>query len=134
MPGEEDLPLKRSKRTSKEPICYRKDIGSLGKEAAEDKPSSAQQPRLAKKKKVTGKHQYDVSDSSEEGGEDSSDDARRGQPSLSKKSKRVKMPTKSSDKSRGTEEESMIKIPKELAQAMVGHFKATVTKEKRLAQ
>ena len=30
--------------------------GSLGKDAAEDKPSSAQQPRLARKKKATEKN------------------------------------------------------------------------------
>ena len=81
MPGEEDLLLKRSKRTSKEPIRFRRDIGSLGEDAAEDKPSSVQQPRLAKKKKATQKRKRDGSDSSEESEEDSLP--------LSKKSKRI---------------------------------------------
>ena len=38
--GEGDSPPKRPKRTSKEPIRFRRDIGSLGEDAAEDKPSS----------------------------------------------------------------------------------------------
>ena len=112
----------------------RKDLGSLGEDAAEDKPSSAQQPRPAKKKKATKNNQRDGSDSSEENVEDSFDDASRGKPSLSKKKKRPKMPTKSSNKSKGSGEESMVEIPKELAQAMVGHYKAAITKETRPAQ
>ena len=46
--GDGDSPPKRPKRTSKEPIRFRRDIGSLGEDAAEDKPSSVQQPRMAK--------------------------------------------------------------------------------------
>ena len=69
--GEGDPPPKRPKRTSKEPIRFRRDIGSLGEDAAEDKPSSVQQPRLAKKKKATQKRKRDGSDSSEESEEDS---------------------------------------------------------------
>ena len=69
--GKEDPPPpKRSKRTSKEPIRYRRDIGYLGKDDAEDKPSSAQQPCLARKKKVTKEKQL----SSEESEENSFDD------------------------------------------------------------